>query len=496
MRIRAVALALPFLVVGSPTGAQQEVPASLTLEAALAVARDNNPTYLQAVNDRSQADWDVRQAYGQLLPSASVSTSFSWQGSGEQQFGTLTLGDLGFGGLPSYYGSSYSLSLGYSLSWASLLGPARAKADQRTTGARIRLAEATLHTQVTAAYLDVLRQSEGLRLAQQQLENSGFNLRLAQGRLEVGQATPIDVGQAEVQVGRSEVAVLQAENAVATAEMRLLQQMGVRVDQRFEVATTFELSEPNWDFETLYTRALGGNPTLDARRRSKESADIGVSSARSAYYPSLSVSTGLRGFTNEASNTDFQIAQAQAQVAGQVSQCNATNELFRRLADPLPALDCTRFAFTDSQRQAIIDANDQFPFNFQQSPLSVSVSLSVPIFQGFTRQRNLEAARLARDDLAQQVREQELALRADLSIALSTVRTAYQSALLEQRNRDLAEQQLRLARERYQLGAITFVELVDAQTVLALADRDRIAAIFAYHDAVTNLEALVGASLR
>ncbi|HAC05636.1 MAG TPA: type I secretion protein TolC, partial [Gemmatimonadetes bacterium] len=58
-----------------------------------------------------------------------------------------------------------------------------------------------------------LRQQEGLRLAEQQLENSRFNLRLAQGQLEVGQVTPIDVGQAEVQVGRSEVTELQARNA-------------------------------------------------------------------------------------------------------------------------------------------------------------------------------------------------------------------------------------------------------------------------------------------
>jgi len=122
--------------------------------------------------------------------------------------------------------------------------------------------------------------------------------------------------------------------------------------------------------------------------------------------------------------------------------------------------------------------------------------LSVPIFSGLSRQRNLEAARLQRDDLRQQEREQELAVQADLAIGLANVRTAYQSALLEERNRQLAEQQLTLARERYQLGAITFVELVDAQTLFAQADADRTIAIFAYHDSVTNLEALIGTSLR
>ncbi|MGD8321993.1 MAG: TolC family protein, partial [Gemmatimonadota bacterium] len=309
-------------------------------------------------------------------------------------------------------------------------------------------------------------------------------------------ATPIDVGQAEVQVGRARVAVLQAQNSLAAARMRLLQQMGVSLDQDVTLATEFQLDEPTWTLEQLLSRAEDGNPDLRALRRSKDAADVGVTSARSAYFPSLSLSTGWSGFTREASNVDFQIAQAKAQVAGQVAQCQATNDLYSRLADPLPPLDCTGYAFTDAMRKSIVSQNDQFPFNFEKSPLSLSLNVSVPIFQGFTRQRNLEAARIQRDDLTQQVRQQEIALTADLTIALNSVRAFYQSALLEEQNRDQAEQQLRLARERYRVGAITFVELMDAQTVFAQADRDRSAAMFAYHDAVTDLEALVGTSLR
>ena len=494
MRLCAFAGAVA-LLVAAPTVAQ-EVPTSLSLEEALEIARRNNPTFLQAENDRHQADWDVRQAYGQLLPTASASSSLGWQGVGEQQFGTLTLGDLGFGNLPSYYSSSYRLGLSYFLSYATILGPSQAKAQRRTTQAMIGISEAALVSQVTTAYLEVLRQQESIRLAEQQLENSRFNLRLAQGQLEVGQVTPIDVGLAEVQVGRSEVSVLQARNALATGRMRLLQQMGVRVNQETDLTTTFELTEPTWGLSDLFDRALDGNPTLQARNRSHETAQIGVKTARSAYLPTLSLSTGWSGFSREASNTDFQVAQAEAQVAGAVANCAATNELYRRLADPLPPLDCTGFAFTDANRQAIVDQNDQFPFNFQRSPPSVTLSVSVPIFQGLTRQRNLEAAKLQRDDLMHQVREQEIALEADISVGLANVRTAYQSALLEARNRDLAERQLDLARERYRLNAITFVELVTAQTALAAADRDYTAALFAYHDAVTNLEALVGTSRR
>lgn len=496
MRIRTGVYALVGLLLAPPLGAQTAVPASLSLDEAVRIARQNNPAYLQVRNDRDLADWDVRQAWAQLLPTASANSSVAWQGSGEQTFGSITLGDLGFGDLPSYYMSNYGLSLGLNLDWSSLRAPAHARAQRGATVARIRASEAGLVSRVTAAYLDVLRQQEGVRLAEQQLENSRFNLRLAQGRLEVGAATPIDVGQAEVQVGRAEVTVLQARNAVATARMRLLQQLGVPVHQEFEPVTRFELQQPTWTDDELLDRALDGNPDLQALRRSREAASVGVSQARGAYFPSLSVSTGWSGFTREASSVSYQVAQAKAQVAQQVAQCNATNELYSRLADPLPSLDCTRFAFTDAQRQSILAENDQFPFAFQKSPLSLRVGVSIPIFQGLTRQRNLEAARLQEEDSEHQLREQELALRAELAIGLADVATAYESARLEERNLALAEQQLRLARERYQLGAITFVELVDAQTVLAQADRDRTAAVFAYHDAVSTLETLVGAPLR
>jgi len=267
MRIRAGVGALVGLLAASPVVAQ-DVPASLTLEQAIEIARGRNPAYLQSRNDQVQADWDVREAYGQWLPSASATSGVTWQGAGEQQFGTLTLGDLGFADLPSYYLSSYGLSVGMNLSLATLVGPSQAKASRGATEARIRLAESNLVSQVTSAYLDVLRQQEALRLAQQQLENSQFNLRLAQGRLEVGAATPIDVGQAEVQVGRAEVTVLQARNAIATGRMRLLQQLGVRVDQDVDLATTFELSEPTWTLDELLGMAMERNPTLDAARRS------------------------------------------------------------------------------------------------------------------------------------------------------------------------------------------------------------------------------------
>ena len=314
--IPILAVALASLFTGASVWGQEAVPAPLSLEEALRISRRSNPSFLQTLNDESLSDWDVRQAWGGLLPSASFNSSVTWQGSGVQQLGgTLTLGDLGFGNQPSYYLSNYSLGLTYNLDWATLVAPRRARADREVTRASITVAGANLTAQVTTAYVEALRQQEALRSAAQQLENARFNLRLAQGQLEVGTVTPIDVGQAEVQVGRAEVTVLQTQNALETARMRLLQQLGVGVDEEFELSTDFELSEPSWTLDELTEQALAGNPTLLARRRRRAAADLGVSASRSSYFPSLSVSTGWSGFTREASNSEFLVAQAENQVA-------------------------------------------------------------------------------------------------------------------------------------------------------------------------------------
>jgi len=218
--------------------------------------------------------------------------------------------------------------------------------------------------------------------------------------------------------------------------------------------------------------------------------------ARSAYLPSLSLSMGTSGFAREASNSDYLVGQAQGASLGRIAQCEATNDLYSRLANPLPATDCSQYLFSESQRQGVINANNAFPFDFTRQPPSAALSISLPIFQGRRRQREVETARIAEDDLRYQVRNSELALKADIASGLSNLQTAYQAALIEEENQVWADEQLRLAQERYRLGSATFLELVEAETVKAGADRDRIAAIFAYHDSLASLESVVGTSLR
>ena len=474
----------------------QEVPFQLTLEEAIEIARRNNPEYQAARNDSEVADWSVRSAYGDLLPFANLSSSLSWQGRGEQQFGSLTTSQLGFGNEPSYYFSSYNAGISYSIGAESLFRPGREKAARNATVALIDQAEANLVRDVTIFYLDVLRQQEGFLLAQQELERARFNLRLAEGQLEVGTATPRDVRQAEVSVGRAEVTLLQAEFAVSNTRLALLVILGAELEQEFTVVSTFVVREPVWSEVELVAMALERNPGLIAERANQTVADNDVKMAQSSYYPSLSVSAGLSGFTREASSVEGMISQARAGIAGQQQQCHLLNEVFGRLANPLPSQDCSGFVFSPDQELAIASNNDAFPFDFTRQPARASLTVSVPVFQGFSRQLQVESARAAREDVRYRLRGAELDLRAQIASSLAAVRTAYGTERIEERNQAVAAEQLRLATEQYRVGSASFLDLVEAETVKAQADRERVASIYSYHDLLANLEALVGARLR
>ena len=464
----------------------------LSLEDALRMAREQNPAYLATRNNAEVDDWSVREAYGALLPSASLDGTISWQGAGDQRFGSLTLA----ANQPAYYLSNYNIGLSYALDGSRLLGPSAARARRAASAADIRAAEMNLRASVTKAYLEVLRRIEAERITAQQLEASRFNLRLARGQQEVGAVTPLDARRAEVEEGRAEIALLQASNARETARLRLLQQIGIDVDRPVALTTTFVLQQPQWSRDTLLALAMAQNPTLASREAAVRAGEVGVRQARTAYLPTLSARFGLAGYTREASDANYLIQQAQASVASQVQSCVIFNEIYKGLTNPLPTRDCSAIAFTDAQRNQIVSSNAAFPFNFTGQPASASLTLSLPVFSGLGRERQLESAKVAREDAELQAREQRIALAADLTITLRAVTTAYQSAMLEEKNRTLADEQLRLAQERYRVGAISIVELVDAETTKAEADQSYVNAVFAYHDAVTDLESVVGADLR
>ena len=492
----ALLLALPcpgVLDAQQPARNPAEVD-SLSLEQAIRLAGDHNPVFQQQKNDVDVARSSVRAAYGGLLPNASVSSGFGYTASGERRFGSVE-----FGRQPDYYSSDYFLGLNYELSGSSILRPSVQRSQRTATERRVAGAGASLHAQVAHQYLTVLQGRERVAQAEREVARTVEHLRLAQARLDVGAGIPLDVRRAEVQKGRADVGVVQARNFAATAALTLGQLVGVPLDESIRLTTRFTIFEPDLDLDDLVSAALQNNPNLLSARASSDAARTTVRSARSQYLPNLNFNVGMRGSVYQAGTIEPLVQEGLFGTQRQFQACQQGNAIGSLIGQP-PS-DCTRF---DVNNPAVVREirsreearNSGFPFSYTGQPLSASMTISLPLFTGFSRELQIDQAKASAADARHQVRAEELRLRQELGTAVHNLETAYETVRLQERVRANAEDELRMAQERFRFGAANSIEVTDAQGGLAQAEQALIDAIYAFHQTLAQIEALIGRRIR
>lgn len=480
----------------------QPVPTiSVSLDGALAEARQSSPAYQQALNDAGPADWAVRSAYRAFIPTADASTGFGYTGAGSSQFGGTTFNQTS----PSL-NSNYQIGLNWQLNGATLTAPGQAKANRRATEEDINSAASQLTFNITDQYLATLQASAQAEAARQQVIRNTDFLRLAQAKYQVGQSTLLDVRQAEVQVGTSEVALLRARQLESESKLELFRRMGVTPPVSVELvglSDTFPVVPPTFDRNAIMQLAEEQNPALRSLRARESAAGYAVTAAKSAYLPTISASAGWSGFSQEFTDEQLLLNQQLAGAQSAASQCDVNNQIRGGLTTPLPPLDCNA-AFTDPSRTqldpsisgSLVNSNDVFPFQFQSQPFRMNFTISLPLFTGFSRQLQVSQARAAEEDASEQVREQALLVQSQVEGRYLAIQTSYRAIAVQEASLASATDQLRLAQDRYRLGSGTSLELSDAQQALALAESDYINAVYDYHRAIAALEAAVGRPLR
>jgi outer membrane protein len=474
----------------------------LSLAEALQQARANSPAYRQTLNDASPARWGVRNAYGSLLPELTASSDIGYTGSGQSNLGG------GFT-LPtsSFVTSGYSLGIQWQLSGRTLTAPAQQKALQRATDEDISGAGVMLTAEISTQYLNALQAAAQVRAARQQVRRNEDFLALARARHRVGQTTLLDVRQAEVTKATSDVALLRAVQAENEAKLDLLRRMGVEppvaVDQ-IELSDSFPVTTPSFQLDSLLALAERQNPSIRSLRAREHAADLDVRAAKSEFLPSLSLRAGWSGFTQQFTNENLLLQQSLVNAQAGAAECQYNNSVRSALSLGGEVGNCfAAFGLTDGggtlldpvSRQ-IRDQNSVFPFHYTGQPFSANLMLSLPIFTGFSRSLRLSQARAQQEDADEEVRARRLAVRTDVQVRYLGLHTAFSAIAVQASSREAARDQLRLAQDRYRLGAGTALEVSDAQNAVQGAEADYITAVYDYHKAIAALEAAVGRSLR
>lgn len=507
-----LALVLGAAPAAAQTPAARPVPrVTLSLAEAIQQAERHSPAYRQVQNDAGAARWGVRNAYSSmLLPSLSVGGSLGYTGAGSATFG----GSLFNQSSPSLT-SGYGINLDWQLSGSTLAAPGQQRAGERAIGEDINNALVALRYEIAFQYLSVLQAGAQTDVARQQLARNEDFLQLAQARYQVGQATILDVKQAQVQRGQAEVGLLRAEQVEKEAKLELFRRMGVRLPvglDELALSDSFPVREPTWQLDALIQLATAENPQIRALRARESSADWALKSQRSRFLPSLSFSASWRAFTQEFTNEGVLLGRALAGAQSQFSNCEFQNSIIRSLpgggisgtagngvipdCKAFVGLDATGEALAPEVAKQIREQNNVFPFNFTRQPFSAYVQLSLPVFDGFSRNLSVAQARAQRDDLTESVRARELQLRSEVHGRLLALETAFRSIAVQAANRDAARDQLQLAQDRYRLGSGSALEVSDAQNVVQRAEGDYVNAVYDYHKAIAALELAVGRPLR
>ncbi|HMV32267.1 MAG TPA: TolC family protein [Gemmatimonadales bacterium] len=496
----ACTLALPAML----TAQAPEAPAAtLSLEEALAQAKNHNPLFRQRLNNAATARMQLRNAYGGLLPNASVSGGMDYTGAGTASFGQ------GFTNATSAtIGSSYSLGFSWQLDGARLLAPREQRANQRAVDEDIANEESSLKFSVTQQYLTALQAAAQVAVSRQQVERNQNFLDLASAKYRVGQGTLIEVRQAEVQKAQADVALLRSVQADNEAKIELFRRIGVQPPmtvERIGLSDSFPVVEPAFNLEDLLAQARAQNPALRALTARERSAAIGVTSAKTAFLPSLSVRAGWSGFTQQQTDEGLLVNQSLGGALASANACIAQDSI-RTGAGLSPVgqagcfqnagLDATGTQLDPAVRRRILAANSTFPFDFTKQPFSIGLTISLPIFTGFGRSLRLQQAREFAQDADESVRGQALQVDADVHSRYLALATAYKAIGVQGASRDAARDQLRLAQDRYRLGSGTALEVSDAQNTVQRAEGDYVTAIYDYHKAIAALEAAVGRPLR
>jgi outer membrane protein TolC len=332
-------------------------------------------------------------------------------------------------------GSSSSYSASLSANMTLFDGFARLAdhriADAEIVGAGASYVNTRFQTvlQVKQAFFNALAAEELVGISDTRIQRAVEQLNISIEKLNAGTATRSDTLRSHVEVANAQLQRLQAETQLSSAEADLARLVG-----------------------------LDGAVSAESDDALLEIADVDT--------------TALRA---EVLGQSPQIQQTDAAELSAAAQYSATT------AQYLP-----RASASASKSWSASDWLDLSP------SWSARLSFSWTLFNGFSRELTRTRSRIALESARAQAEDIRRQVNADLTVFLASLISARTRLEIAEASRAASEEDLRVQRERYRLGAATIVDVLASQVNLDQAEVDIVQARFDYLVAKAQIEALVG----
>lgn len=385
------------------TASAQQV---LTLEDAVKIALENNYDIRIAKNDLKvdQANADVGNAG--MLPkvTANVIDNNGIQNASQTRTdGTKTSLDNA---------KNNSLNYGVGLDWTVFDGfrmfarYEQLKKLQQLGEAQLKLTIITKISDVNETYFDLVQQQQQLAALDTTIVISRQRLDLAQNRFTIGKASKLEVLNAQVDLNTDITNMLKQKDLYAATKIKL-NQILARDPQTAYKVVDFIIVDKDLQLAALTDLAVKQNPQLQSQIINKSVSELQLKQVRAGRYPTLKVNTG------------YNFAETQSSI-GFTSQTSARG-------------------------------------------LTYGFTASMNIFDGFYQNRNEKIAKLGIENAQIAIEQQQNTLSSQLVSAFQTYQTNIQLSELEDKNEDIAKQNLDITLEKFRIGTITTFEFRTAQ---------------------------------
>ncbi len=431
---------LPVLAVASAASGAGRLEAQvLSLEECIRTALKNNPDIHVAAQGVKKYESSLKYSYGNLLPnlSAGFSRGHVYYGPSSVQFDSQgrPVQNSGFDYDNFAFRITSDLVLfdgGGNLSRINAARFSRDSAMQQYEYTRDMMAASVIR-----AYYNLVRNRMLLHVQEESMEQARQNLERTEALLEVGSATRADVLKAKVRHSNTRLSMIGTRNQVELAREDLLALLNMKTATTVDVDTTLVINIPD-EFApgSQIEYAMENRPDLKSLQYSMKSAKSRISDARSGWFPVLGASFGYYWNDRQmVDNLNFFKEEYTWNITGYVSL-----NIFDR---------------------------------FQTSSSLASAKADYRIAE-----YNLEKSRL---ETVKEIKSLQFGIREAMeriSVATETVEQAMED--------------VRLAEERYRVGAGTMLETIDALMALTQAKADVIDAKCDYLVGVADLARATG----
>ncbi|MCA9790664.1 MAG: efflux RND transporter permease subunit, partial [Candidatus Eremiobacteraeota bacterium] len=400
----------------------------MTLEQALELGVEHSLPLAVAKKRLDLAQADVRRAAseGRLKMSAGGYLLWSNQATMWSAAPTVTPGLMA--PVPGDDSAILRANLMFPLFTGGLLEARLEGASQSEKAAIAEVAQALqlLQHRIRTAYYDVVLAEGQVNLADWRVREQEEALRIFDEQLKAGRVAPFVVYRGRAELADAHQQANNARTTLTTAQAGLATAMGVSVASDFQLADFDSPEARPTDLAGDIELALADRPELVAARHGVASQLQRVRAVEAEFSPQLYLGAQYQGMAVRGQNYD--------------------------------------------------------------GGFSAGLSLALPIFDGGERQARRDAAQALADVRQLDLRQAELEVTRAVTVARSRWETAVTNVQLARREVEQADEDLRIARLRNQVGRSVYLEILDA---LAASSRARLNLLKARHQAGTAYSELI-----